>query len=292
MGGFRGRLTRGITVVLMITAMTACAPADDEAAPASSVTLSTEDCSTQNLAVRTPGTLTIGTDSPAYEPWFMNDDPSNGQGFESAVAYAVAEQLGFDTDHVTWVTASFNSVIKPGPKDFDVAINQVSITDERKESVDFSSGYYDVTQAVVATADSPIANVTSLAELQSAKLGAQVGTTSYTTITNVIRPRTEPAVYDRNDDAKVALMNGQIDGLVVDLPTALYLAAAEIDGGKVVGQIETSGGAPEQFGLVLDLGSPLTACVTGAVDALRADGSLEQLETTWLTDSAGAPVLR
>jgi len=249
-------------------------------------------CTKETLALRTPGTFTVGTDKPAYTPWFVDDDPSNGKGFESAVAYAVAKQLGFTPAEVKWVVASFNSMIAPGPKTFDVAVNQVSITDERKQAVDFSSGYYDVTQAVVAVKGNPAAAATSIADLKKVRLGAAVGTTSLKAITDHIQPDQQPAVFDDNDKAKLALSNGQIDGLVVDLPTALFMAAAEIKNGVVVGQLPNAGGTPEQFGMVLEKGSALTSCVTQAVDALRADGTLKQLEQQWLTASAGAPVLQ
>jgi polar amino acid transport system substrate-binding protein len=279
-----------------LAALAACAPADDTSTTtpqaSGSASATAGACAKDQLKVRTPGKLVIGTDKPAYEPWFKNDDPSNGQGFESAVAYAVADELGFAKGDVTWTVASFNSVIAPGPKAFDFDINQVSITPERAKNIDFSSGYYDVAQAVVSAKGSSIAGAKSIADLKGAKLGAQVGTTSFRTITDVIRPTDKPAVFDKNDDAKLALDNGQIDGLVVDLPTALYLAAAEIKDGVVVGQFENGEGTPEQFGLVLDKGSPLTACVSKAVDALRTNGTLDRLEQQWLTESAGAPVLK
>ena len=289
---------------LVVAALAACAPADGGdvstsatsaaagASSSASPSPGTGACAKDQLKVRTPGKLTVATDKPAYTPWFVDDDPANGKGFESAVAYAVAEKLGFARTDVTWATATFNSVIAPGAKPFDVDVNQVSITDERRRNVDFSSGYYDVTQAVVTTKGSPIAGAKSIADLKKAKLGAQVGTTSYKTITEVIKPDAEPAVFDKNDDAKLALGNGQVDGIVVDLPTALYLANAEIEGGVVVGQLENTGGATEQFGMVLDKGSALTPCVSAAVDALRADGTLDKLEQQWLTTENGAPVLR
>jgi len=259
--------------------------------PATASGVGTNPCAKDALAVRTPGKLTIATDKPAYTPWFVDDKPSNGKGFESAVAYAVANKLGFTPAEVAWTVASFNSVIAPGPKNFDFDINEVSITDERKQTIDFSSGYYDVTQAVVTVKGSKIENAKSIADLKDAKLGAQVGTTSYDTIKNVIKPTQQPAVFNTNDDAKLALTNGQIDGLVLDLPTALFEANADLKNGVLVGQFANQGGTPEQFGLVLDKGSKLTACVTQAVDALRADGTLKQLEQQWLTSTAGAPVL-
>ena len=279
-----------------------CAPADQAAAPSgsattgSSATKSAATCTKAVLQTRTPGTLTVGTDKPAYAPWFVSDEPSNGKGFESAVAYAVAKQLGYEQADVTWSVVSFNQATAPGPKTFDVDINQVSITAARKKTLDFSSGYYDVAQAVVSTTKSKAAKATTLAELKSLKLGAQVGTTSYTAANTTIAPTQKVAVYNSNDDAKAALANGQIDAIVVDLPTGLFLSAVGakdggIDDGKLVGQLPTSG-TPEQFGMVLDKGSALTSCVSGAVDALRADGTLTRLEQQWLTDKAGAPSLR
>ena len=199
----------------------------------------------------------MGTDKPAYAPWFVDDDPTNGEGFESAVAYAVAEELGFAKSEVAWIMVPFTSAYAPGDKKFDVDINQVSISEARKKAVDFSSGYYDVAQTVVATKKSPIAGAKSIAELKDAKLGAQVGTTSYTAITDQIKPSAKPAVYDTNDLAVQALKNGQMDGIVVDLPTAFYVTAAQLDDGTIVGQLPPGSGTPEQFGMVLPKDSPL-----------------------------------
>ena len=173
----------------------------------------------------------MGTDKPAYEPWFVDDDPTNGKGFESAVAYAVAEQLGFDKAEVKWIVVPFTNAYAPGDKKFDIDINQVSISDARRKAVDFSSGYYDVAQTVVSVKGSKIDGATTVAALKEAKLGAQVGTTSYTAITDQIQPTAKPAVYDTNDLAVQALKNGQIDGIVVDLPTAFYVSAAQLDDG-------------------------------------------------------------
>src|SRR4051812_2491102 len=273
------------------------APADEPAssgtptASGSQSASSSAACSPETMKTRTPGTLTVGTDKPAYEPWFSGDDPANGKGYESAVAYAVGKQLGYAPADVKWAVVSFNSAIAPGPKTFDVDINQISITDERKKNLDFSTGYYDVAQSVVTVKGSKAANATTLAELKKVKLGAQVGTTSYTAAKDQIAPEKPVAVYNTNDDAKAALQNGQIDALVVDLPTGLFLAAADLDGGKLVGQLPVTG-TPEQFGMVLDKGSSLTPCVSQAVDALRADGTLQQLQQQWLTDTAGARELK
>ena len=223
----------------------------------------------------------------------VEDDPSSGEGFESAVAYAVAEQLGYAEGDVEWVRADFNAAIAPGPKTFDVDVDQFSITPERTEAVDFSTPYYQVRQSVVATSGSPAAGATSLADLAGVRLGAQVGTTSLQAITETIAPTTEPSVFNTNEDAVLALTNGQVDALVVDLPTAFYLASAELDDGTVVGQLppaDSAGG--EAFGMVLELDSPLTDCVSGAVDALREDGNLAGLEQQWLAEAADAPVLQ
>lgn len=274
------------TAVLAIFAMSACAPADNTTQSSAPATTCTKD----SLETLTAGKLTIGTDSPAYGPWFVDDNPSNGQGYESAVAYAVAEKLGFAAEDVVWTVAPFSAVIAPGDKEFDFDINQVSITEERKAAVDFSSGYFDVNQAIITVKGSKIANAKLLSELKGAKLGAQVGTTSYNTIVDVIKPTEEPSAFDSNDIAKQALANGQIDGLVVDLPTAFYITAVELDGGLIVGQFTTTGGG-EQFGLVLNKGSKLTSCVSQAVDALRADGTLTAIQQEWLADVTNAPFL-
>jgi polar amino acid transport system substrate-binding protein len=248
-------------------------------------------CTPDQLRTVAAGKLTVATDNPAYPPWFVDNKPENGQGFESAMAYAVATRLGYTNDAVVWTRVGFNAAIQPGPKSFDFDINEFSITEDRKKAVDFSAPYYDVAQAVVALKSSKIAGADSVAGLKGAKLGAQVGTTSYTAITQSIKPAPAPQVYNTNDDAIKALQNGQIDGLVVDLPTAFYITSAQVDNSVIVGQLPQAPGTPEQFGLVLDKDSPVTACVSRAVDALRADGTLARLARQWLAGSAGAPVL-
>ena len=243
------------------------------------------------LPTLTKGYLTLGTDDPAYTPWFDRNKPSNGKGFESAVAYAVAKQLGFPASKVKWVKAAFGTVIQPGKKAFDFDINEVSITPERAKAVDFSTGYYDVAQALVTTTKSKIAKAKSIADLANAKLGASVGSTSYTTINEVIKPKVKASVFDTNDLATAALKNGQIDGLVLDLPTAFYVAGAELTGGLIIGQFAPKAGS-DQFGLVLSKGSSLTKSVSAAVDALRANGTLKALASKWLASVGGAPVLK
>jgi polar amino acid transport system substrate-binding protein len=283
----------GALLAATALALAGCAPATSsgKTSAGSSGSPSTSACSATTLNTKTPNKLTIATDQPVYEPWFVDNKPENKKGFEGAVAYAVAEKLGYADSQVTWVRAHFDDVISPTPKKFDFDINEFSITDARKKVVDFSTGYYDVKQAVVTVKGSKIAGDTTLASLQSAKLGAQKGTTSYDVIGSVIKPTQSPAVFNTNDLAVQALKNHQIDGLVVDLPTALYVAAAQVKDGVVLGQFD-SPGTPEQFGLLLEKGSPITSCVSQTVDALRKAGTLAQLEAQWLTTSAGAPVLK
>lgn len=275
------RPTRTVAALaaLALLALTACAPEESDPPAAEG-----------GLETLTEGVLTIGTSDPAYEPWMVDNDPTNGEGFESAVAYAVAEELGFAPEDVSWVRVTFDQIIAPGTKPFDVAINQVSISPERRQNLDFSSSYYDTAQAVVTVAGSAAASATSLADLAEVRIGAMVGTTSAVVAEQAIAPTTDVQIFNDNDQLKQALAANLVDAIVVDLPTAWYITAVELEGGLIVGQLP-AGDNPDQFGLVLDLGSPLTAAVTAAVDALRADGTLARIETEWLTDSAGAPVL-
>jgi polar amino acid transport system substrate-binding protein len=285
------RAVAAATVALLATAV-GCAPQPEDKASAKASGSSAETCAKGELDTRTSGKLTIATDEPAYEPWFKDDKPANGKGFESAVAYAVAQQLGYAKSAVVWQTVPFNKAFAPGEKTFDFDINQVSISAERKKAVDFSSGYYDVRQAVIALKGSKAAKAKSIADLKDVKLGAQVGTTSLNYIDDVVKPKQQPAAYAKNDQAKSALKNGQVGAIVVDLPTAFYITAAEVTDAEIVGQFENQGGTPEQFGLVLDKGSDLTSCVTSAVDALRKDGTLAKIEKQWLSDAVDAPVLK
>ncbi|MGV4982589.1 ABC transporter substrate-binding protein [Streptomyces sp. NRAIS4] len=285
------RALAAATVALLATAV-GCAPQPEQTASAAPSGSAAKSCAKGKLATKTSGKLTVATDEPAYEPWFRDDKPANGKGFESAVTYAVARQLGYDKSAVVWQSVPFNKAFAPGVKTFDFDINQVSISAERKKAVDFSSGYYDVRQAVIALKGGKAAQAKSIADLKDLKLGAQVGTTSLNYITDVVKPKQEAAAFAKNDQAKSALKNGQVDAIVVDLPTAFYITSAEVTDAKIVGQFENQGGAPEQFGLVLDKGSALTSCVSGAVDALRKDGTLAKLEKQWLSDAVDAPVLK
>ena len=256
-------------------AATSAAPESSSAEPVP------DECAKENLATINAGTLTVGTDSPAYPPYFADDDPANGQGFESAVAYAVAGGLGFAPEEVTWTVVPFNKSYAPGAKDFDFDINQISITPERAEVVTFSDGYYTVNQAVIALGDSPLAGATPLTELAGAKLGAQVGTTSLKFIQDYIQPTEQPFVYNDTNDAKSALKNGQIDAIVVDLPTAYYITAVEIPKGKIVGQFPAQDGG-EQFGMLFQKDNPLVTCVNKVLGELAASGELQAIQDEWL----------
>jgi len=287
----RNTLAALSSAAVVLTAIAGCAPADENSPSAgASASASGLACAPGGLDTQTAGKLTIGTDNPAYEPWFSDNKPANGKGFESAVAYQVAERLGYPAANVVWTSVTFNNAIAPGPKAFDFDINQFSITPERRKAVDFSSPYYLVRQTVITTKGSKIAGAKTIAEFKDAKLGAQVGTTSYQAITELIKPDAKALVFNNNDDAKAALENGQVDGIVVDLPTAFYMTAAELENGVIVGQLPQVG-VPEQFGLVLDLDSPLTGCVSQAVDQLRQDGTLAVLAKQWLASTGGAPEL-
>ena len=238
------------------------------------------------------GTLTIGTGNPAFSPWVENDAPESAEGFEAAVAYAVATQLGFSTENVSWVRTSFDEAIQPGVKSFDFNLQQYSITDERKQTVSFSDPYYTTNQAIVGYADSAAASATTVAELQGLKFGVQSGTTSLEFLNTVVMPTNEPYVYDDNAAAKAALEAKQIDAIVVDLPTAFYISAVEIEGTKVIGQFPAGEGTvADQFGLVFDLDNPLVECVNVALAALKESGELATIEQTWLSDKTSAPVI-
>ncbi|MEJ3652117.1 ABC transporter substrate-binding protein [Actinomycetes bacterium KLBMP 9759] len=281
---------RRLTVAAALLLVTVgCAPAPETAPKAQPQDAA---CAPGALPTLTAGTLTIGTDQPVYPPWYLDDDPASGKGFESAVAYAIANELGYEKSEVTWVRVPFNAAIQPGPKTYDLNLTEFSITEERKAAVDFSAPYYDVKQAVVTLGTSTVAGARSIADLKGARIGAQVGTTSYDAVIQQIVPTSQPAVFNTNDDAKLALTNGQVDAIVVDLPTAFYITSAELDGGKIVGQLPAGSGTPEQFGAVLDKGSPLTSCVSAAVERLRAAGTLTSLETEWLASAGTAPELR
>lgn len=276
-------------MALTALALCACAPAATVTAPV----LDGTKCSKDVLGTLYPGILTFGADRPVYPPWYIGDDPTNGEGFEAALAYAVAAQLKYATEDVRWVRVPFNAALAPGTKTFDVNLSQFSITEQRRAAVDFSTPYFDVTQAVVTVRTSPAAAARTLDDLRGLRLGAQVGSTSHSAAA-ALEGRTPVEVYNTNVDAKMALVGGEIDAVVADLPTA-FAVANELSGGTMVGQLLGAGGpdqsAVEQFGIVLDHGSPLTRCVSWAVDSLRDNGTLAQLQQRWLADAGRAPVL-
>jgi len=248
-------------------------------------------CAVADLPLQTAGKLTIGTDSPAYDPWFSDNDPTNGKGFESAVAYAVADELGFAKSDVSWVKVPFNNSYAPGAKKFDFDINQISITPARAKVVDFSDGYYSAAQAVIVL-DKEHVKAGSLADLKKLKLGAQTGTTSLTAIRDQIKPDADPLVFTNTNVAKQALLNGQVDAIVADLPTAFYITAAEIEGSSILGQFQPESGQQEQFGMLFQKGSGLVGCVDQALKKLKDDGALAGIEKQWLSDTVNVPVLK
>ena len=256
----------------------------------SSTAATAASCTKSQLALVNSGTLTVGTDKPGYPPYIVDDKPSNGKGFESAVSYAIAKQLGFTPSQVKWIVVPFNSSYAPGEKKFDFDINQISITPKRATAVSFSSPYYTAPQAVLALKGSKVANATSLADLKDAKLGVQVGTTSLSAVQDVIKPSQQPAVFNDSNDTVSALKNKSVDAIVVDLPTAIYLRDAELSGATVVGQFAVPGG--DRWGVVLKKGSALTACVDQALSKLRSSGELDSITKQWMSSSANAPELQ
>jgi polar amino acid transport system substrate-binding protein len=253
--------------------------------------------SAANCPTLKAGTLTIGTDNPAYPPWFGGDeghkwkisDPYSGKGYESAVAYAVAKQLGYPKAKVNWVYVPFNKSFAPGKKNFDFDITQISYTPQRAKVVDFSDSYYDVNQAIVVRNGTPIAKVKSIAGLRPYTLSAQLGTTSYSFIKSKLKPK-NVKVYNSNDKAVFALKNKLVDGVVVDLPTAFYVTAVQVPNSKILGQFASTTG--EHFGMVFQKGNPLRGCVNTALAKLKKNGTLAKIRTTWLSKVVSVPVLK
>jgi polar amino acid transport system substrate-binding protein len=276
-----------------------CGGSSNKSSAGNGATTSASGCAKGDLNLVNTGELTVGTDNPAYPPWFGGSekapwkvsDPRSGEGFESAVAFAVAGKLGFAKSEVKWIVVPFNTSYAPGPKKFDFDINEISYTPARAKVVDFSNSYYDVNQAIAVKKGTKIATATSVAELKPYKLGVQIGTTSYQYIKDTIKPSKQPAVFDTNDAAVAALKNGQVDALVVDLPTAFYVTAAQVPNSKILGQFPTSS-TGEHFGMVFQKGNSLTGCVNKALSALKSAGTLQQIQDKWLSKVAGAPVLK
>lgn len=284
-----------LLAVPLLVVTVACAPKSSSSSsspkPSAGASSSSPSCKAADLPLKTSGKLTVATDTPAYDPWFAHNDPTNGKGFESAVAYAVAGKLGFDKTQVSWVKEPFNNSYAPGAKKFDFDINQISITPARAKVVDFSEGYYSAAQAVVALKKKKL-QPGAMADLKGLKLGAQTGTTSLTAIRDVIKPSQQPLVFNNTNTAKQALLNGQVDAIVTDLPTAFYISAAEIAGSTIVGQFQPTTGQKEEFGLLMEKGSQLKPCLDQAITSLKDDGTLASIEKQWLSDTVNVPVLK
>jgi polar amino acid transport system substrate-binding protein len=286
---FRTRFALLLLVVLAAFVLASCGDDDDDDGGGSSTTAAQSDsCAKDQLELVNSGQLTVGTDKPAFPPYFEDNDPTNGKGFESAVAYAVADKLGFGNSSVKWTVVPFNSSYAPGPKDFDFDINQISITPAREKAVDFSKPYYVAPQAVVIGKGSDL-KVSSLADLKDATIGVQIGTTSLDAVNEVVKPSSDPKVFNDSNDVVTALKQNQVDAIVVDLPTAFYLTAAQVPGSKIVGQFSAPGG--DSFGLLLQKGSKLTPCLNKALDDLDSSGELKQITDRWMGEAAGAPEL-
>jgi polar amino acid transport system substrate-binding protein len=294
------KLTLAALGLLVVLLAAACGSSTEESSPGTTTSAAAADsCATDQLNLVKSGTLTVGTDNPAYPPWFGGEekapwkisDPTSGKGYESAVAYAVAKQLGFSRAQVAWKYTPFNNSFAPGKKAFDFDINQISFSPQRAKVVDFSDSYYDVNQAVVVNKGTKIASVTSKAGLKPFELGAQLGTTSYQYIKDEVQPSKQPSVFPSNAGAVQALKNKQIDGLVVDLPTAFFVSAAQVPNSKVLGQFPTQPGG-EHFGMVFQKGNSLVTCVNKALTTLRDNGTLQNLQQQWLAKATGAPILK
>jgi polar amino acid transport system substrate-binding protein len=286
------------------SASTAASAPPSATAPSTAPSPSADACAKDSLTTIAAGKLTVGTDNPAYPPYFQIPegtatapwelgDPTNGEGFESAFAYALAEKLGFAEADVAWVVVPFDNSFAPGAKTFDIDVNQVSFKPERAEAADLSDGYYTLNQSIVALKDNGVATAKTVADLKAFKFGAQTGTTSLDTINNVIAPTAAAQVYNTNDDAIAGLKAKQIDGLVVDLPTAFYVTAAQVENSVIVGQFAPPTGADaEHFSVVLAKDSALTDCVNTAIAAMKSDGTLDAITKEWLSDKASAPVIQ
>jgi polar amino acid transport system substrate-binding protein len=287
-------MSRKLALPLAISlALVAAGCGDDDETGTDATTTTAEggaSCEAGSLPLKEEGVLTVATGEPVFEPWMVDDDPTNGEGYESAVVYAVAEELGLAEDQVTWVRTGFDEAIAPGERDYDFNVQQFSITPERDEVVDFSDGYYEVEQALVGASDGDIASATSIADLQDLRLGAAIGTTSLDYIEEVIQPSTPAQVYDDNAAAKAAFDAGQVDGIVFDLPTAYYITAVEIPDASIVGVLPVADDA-EELGFLFEDGSPLVDCVNQALAAVEEAGTLAELQEQYLNQGGDIPEL-
>ena len=263
-----------------------------------SKTTSASSCTKKQLKLVTANTLTIGTGNPAYAPWYEGGRrrarssrsttrrPARDTRAPSPTPWP--SELGFTKNQVKWVPVAFNLTFKPGAKDFDFAMQQISYNPQRAKAVTFSKPYFNNEQSLVALKDKPIAKATSFSDLKDAKLGVVVGTTSYDYINDNIKPTNKPLVYDTLDANVAALKVGQIDGLVTDFPTAYYIANVQLSNATLVGRLPTIG-KQEYFGVTFEKGNPLAPCVNKAIEALKQDGKIEKLEQQWITSKAHAP---
>ncbi len=272
--------------VLVVTALVAAACGDSNGGAVGG-----EGCAKDQLNLVEPGVLTIATGEPAFPPWIIDDDPTNKQGFEGEIAYAIAEKLGFADNEVVWVRTGFDEAIAPGPKDFDFNLQQYSIREDRDEVVDFSIPYYTTSQALVAYDASAFAGAETVDDLKGNKLGAAIGTTSLSYIEDVIQPDEAAAVYDTNADAKAALDAGQIDAIVIDVPIAIYITGVELPDLSIVGVLEASEGQADEYGLLFAEGNPLVECINGALEELESEGKLAEFAAEWLEGAGDLPVL-
>jgi polar amino acid transport system substrate-binding protein len=290
----RKRLVLFLFAIFALAVFVGCGSSDDDSSSENSgtdsgSTVAASDCTPANLSTFKDGVLTIGTDSPAYPPYFEDDDPTNGKGFESALGYAIAGELGFNDSQVEWATVPFNASYAPGPKDFDFDLNQISITPAREKAVTFSEPYYTANQAVLVKKGSDLDGITSLDQLKDASIGVQIGTTSYDAVVEQIDPSSDPKTFDNSNDVVTAFKQDQVDAIVVDLPTAIYLRDAELSDTVVAGQFEQEGG--DQWGALMAKDSDLKGCVDQAINTLKEDGTLEEITNQWMADSAKAPLL-
>ncbi len=270
-------------LVALAMLATACGGSDDETASGGGEAV---DCDAPPL--KTDGTLTVATGEPAFLPWIADDNPESGEGFESALVYALAAEMGIE--NVTWTRTDFNGAVAPGAKDYDFNIQQYSITPDRAEVVDFSDGYYEVEQAIIGSPDSAVASATSVADLKELRLGAAIATTSLDYLEEIVQPTTDAAVFDDNVAAKSAFDAGQIDGIVFDLPTAYYVTAVEIPDASILGLLPRSS-EPDELGMLFEKGSPLVSCVNKALATLKQNGTIAGLEDEWLASGGSIPTL-
>ena len=282
----------GLFSASALTAVTLTSSVTADATTSSSLA----SCKTTiNSQEYTKGKLTVATDNPVYTPWFVGNKPSNGKGFESALAYAIAKTLGISKTNVVWAYEPFDNSYTPGPKKFDFDINEISYTAQRATAVTFSESYYDVTQSIVTLKKSVVEKKHTPAELKTYLYGDQIGTTGLAYIYNHIHPTQQTRVYSTLDTAVAALETGQINAVVVDTPDGQFMATSQVENaqkkadGIQVGQFPSTG---EHYGLLFKKGNPLVGCVNVAINALKSNGTLASLTNKWLNIYTSVPVIK